>query len=229
MKPLCLSLIVLSLWAPSQASAGSPSDPKEFPPPAGFTPCAPDDPVANLEARLALKIGSEFLGCFQSEGKITVPGAANVAPQPSEYAFAIAPKGLDYTQTDLDILLSKVREQWKDFNPLSKEFKETYISKLNELIKDSASYPVPHISSVKPILISIDRPADSYYTVTSIRSYTFESNGGSINMIKVNSDALLLRNSRLIRLTVQRQLNAPADVAQVQSEIDDWARVILRN
>jgi len=190
-------------------------------------PCAPGDLVATAEAGVATKLGGEFLGCFQSA--IGVQSAAKAAQMPVEYAFAIALRSRVYTLGDLDNFLSKVKDQWKNFDPLSKDFKESYTNRLNNLIKENGPSPYPNIVSIKPILVSIERLDDIYYMVTSIRTYVLESNGKHVRLTKVNSDAVVLRNSQLIRLTIQRTLSDPADVAQVQGEIGDWARAVAKN
>jgi hypothetical protein len=185
--------------------------------------------VADAEARVAAKLGGEFLGCFQSEQKLVAQSAAKVALMPVEYAFAIAVEGRGYTPADLDKLLSTVKEKWKGFDPLSKEYKETYTARLNDLIKGNGSTLSPTLISVKPVLVSIDQADSKYYCVTSIRTYVIELKGKQVTSTKVNSDAVVLRNSQLIRLTIQRVLSNPADVAQVQGEIADWAQATAQS
>jgi hypothetical protein len=223
-----IGLLALGLLAWRPACADAPNGPREFPAPEGFKPCAPGNPLASAEAGVATKLGGEFLGCFQSERETTRPTAAKAAPMPVEYAFAIALQGGGHTPADLDNLLTTTRRQWKDFDPLSKEFKETYTARVNELIKGSGLLPSVTMVSVKPVLISIDRSVDNYYSVTSLRTYAVQVNGEPVALTRVNSDAVALQNSRLIRLTIQRTLSDPADVAQVQGEIDDWARAIAQ-
>jgi hypothetical protein len=227
-----LHLANLAIWgllAGGTAFADMPPGSSGLPTPQGLQPCAPDDPAATLEARVAAKLGGEYLGCFRSERTVTPPGTVAVAPTPVEYAFRMAIQGRDYKLADLDNLLSTVKQQWKDFDPLSKEFKESYMARLNELIKGGNSTASQRIASVKPVLVSIDRGRDNYYSVTSIRTYVVDSNGGRVTLTKVNSDAVVLRGSQLIRLTIQRALTDPTDVAQVQGEIADWARATTQS
>jgi hypothetical protein len=219
-----IGLLAFGLLAWGTACADAPNGSSGFPAPGGFKPCAPDSPLAIAEARIATKLGGEFLGCFQSERETMAPSSAKAAPTPVEYAFAIALQGGGHTPADLDNLLSTVKHQWKDFDPLSKEFKETYTARVNELIKGSGLTPSPTMVSEKPVLVSIDRAGDSYYSVTSLRTYTVELNGERVMVTKVNSGAVALRGSQLIRLTIQRTLSDPTDVTQVQGEITDWAR-----
>lgn len=222
-------LLILGVLAWGSALAATPAESGRLSTPDGFKPCAGGDPVATVEARVAAKLGGEFLGCFQSERRIAAPSAAKAAPMTVEYAFAIALQGRGYTLADLDSLLSTVKNQWKDFDPLSKQFKETYTARLNELIEANGSTPPSTIDSVKPVLVSIDRADPSYYSVTSIRTYVVNSNGGQVTLTKVNSDAVALRSSQLIRLTIQRTLTDPADVAEVEGEIADWARATAQS
>ncbi len=191
--------------------------------PKGLSPCAPGDPVAALETRVAASIGGQFLSCFHSEKRVEVPGATEPAPLPLEYAFAIGFAGESYTSADLDKLLSTVTAQWKDFQPLSKEFHDDYIARLNALIK-GAGEPSATISSIKPVLVSIDRLDAKSYSVISIRSYAFNENGRQLSTTKVNADAVVLRGHNLIRLTMQRPLTDVSDVAQLRAEISQWAR-----
>ena len=224
MKLQFVALLILGPLAWSPVCADSPKGPSGFPTPEGLVACASGDKVAGAIARVAAELGGEFLGCFQSERAVEVSSTAKTALVPVEYAFAIALKGEGHTPADLDKMLSTVKEQWKDFDPLSKEFKEAYTARLNEMIKSSGLTPSPSLKSLKPVLISIDRPEVNYYSVTSIRTYSFQLSGDEIKLTKINSDAVVLRRSQLIRLTIQRTLSDPADVAQVQDEIAKWAR-----
>lgn len=207
----------------------TPSIAVSFPTPEGLRPCAPGDPVAATGAQVATKLGGEFLNCFQSNRSIAPPGAAKRVLMPVEYAFAIALQGQSYTLSDLQNLFAKVNEQWRGFNPLSKKFKDTHISKLNALLKSNESSDRPTVVSVKPVLIEIGLIHDRFFVVTSIRTYIFESNGGYVEEKKVNADAVVLLGSQLIRLTIQRTLNAPTDVTEVQAKIENWAKMVAQS
>jgi hypothetical protein len=205
------------------AHADDRGEPVRMAAPKGLSPCAQDDPVATMEARVAPSIGGEFLSCFQSEQKIAVPGATGLAPVPFEYAFAIRLAGDDHSSADLDKLLSTVTAQWKDFQPLSTEFHDNYIARLNALIK-KAGEPSETVTSIKPVLVSIGRLDAKSYSVVSIRGYVFNANGGQVSETKVNADAVVLRGRSLIRLTMQRMLTGASDVTELQAEISQWAR-----
>jgi hypothetical protein len=202
--------------ADDRAESGSLAAPK------GLSQCAPSDPVAALETRVAISIGGQLLSCFQSGKRGEAPGATEPAPVSPEYAFAIRLAGDAYTSADLDKLLSTVTAQWKDFQPLSTEFHDNYIARLNELIKGAGETSAT-ISSIKPVLVSIDRLDAKSYSVVSIRSYVFNGSGEQISTTKVNADAVVLRGRELIRLTMQRMLTDVSDVPQLQAEISEWA------
>jgi hypothetical protein len=220
--------LILGLLPWNPVSADAPALPSGIPAPKGFVPCALGDPVATAEARVAAKLGGALLGCFQSERKMMTLKAGKPAAVPVDNAFALALHGEGYTQEDLDQLLSTVRQQWKGFDPLRDKLKDAYFAWLNEVIKDGGSGASPTLIEVKPVLVSIDRPESNFYLVTSIRTYVVELNGKQVKVVKINSDAVALSRSKLIRLTVQRTLGDPADVEQVQGAIADWARVAAK-
>lgn len=211
----------------STASAAPPTEPGEIPVPKGLQSCSSDDPVATAESRLATKLGGEYLGCFQSLRTADL-SVAPASTAPIEYAFALSLKGREYKLADLDSMLSTVRQQWNNFDPLSNEFKESYLARLNALIKDNGSTSSQGIASVAPILISIDRNSEYYYTVTSIRSYVVDVNGRQIKSTRVNADAIALRGSQIIRLTIQRTMGDADDVAKARAEIADWAQATIK-
>src|SRR5271165_152990 len=93
----------------------------ELPAPKGLSACAPSDPLAGVEASVAAKFGGTFLGCFKSDKTISVQGATKPVPVPFEFAFAFELPG-PFTLADLDKLLATGIEQWKDFEPLSKNW-----------------------------------------------------------------------------------------------------------
>jgi hypothetical protein len=212
----CL-LASLAVWAAGLSVSGG------FPAPQGLQPCPPGDPLSALETSIAAKLGGAYLGCFRSPPTAPLPGVA--APMMSgEQAFAISLPGRDRGPADLANLLATVRQQWKDFDPLSKEFKDSYVARLNGLIKENGSSSLQSVVSIHPILVSIDEGDGRYYTVTTIRTYVVESDGRQITLTKVNADAVALQGSQLVRLTIQRVLRDPGDVAQVKGEIAGWAQ-----
>jgi hypothetical protein len=199
--------------------------PLGLPAPKELISCAQGDPVAAVEASVATKQGGKLLGCFVSEKRIMVQGTTKAVPVSLEHAFAIGISGGPFTSTDLDKLLSTVTDQWKGFDPLSKEF-ENYTDRINALIKEAGTNPTATVSSIKPVLVSIDRLDAKSYWVVSIRSYILYLSREHVNATRVNGDAVVLRGSELVRLTMQRTLTDPSDVAMLQGDIAEWAREI---
>jgi hypothetical protein len=138
-----------------------------LPAPKGLSACGPSDPLAVLEARVAAKVGGEFLGCFRSDKTITVQGATKPILVPFEFAIALDFPG-PYTLADLDKLLATGIEQWKGFEQLSKTW-ENYTARLNELIK-SVGIGSAAIASEKPVLVSIGQTGAKSFAVISIEA-----------------------------------------------------------
>jgi len=177
-----------------------------------------------MEASAAAKFGGVLWGCFKSEKTIMVQGATKPILVSFEFAIAIDFPG-PYTVADLEKLLSKGIEQWKAFEPLPNE-SENYTVRLNELIKGAGTGSAASVSSVKPVLVSIGRIGPKSFSVVSIRSYVLDESAEQISLTKVNASADVLHGSKLVRLTIQRVLTDPSDVAQVQSEIAEWANAV---
>jgi hypothetical protein len=219
-----LALLTLGSLAPGSPHAYAQASSNGLPAPKGLSSCAPSDPLAVVEASAAAKFGGAFLGCFKSERTIMVQGATRPVLVPFEFAIAIDFPG-PFTLADLDKLLSRGIEQWKDFEQLSKE-SENYTVRLNELIKGAGTSSAASVSSVKPVLVSIGRIGPKSFAVVSIRSYVLDTSGEQASLTKVNASADVLRGPKLVRLSVQRVLTDPSDVAQVQSEIAEWATAV---
>jgi hypothetical protein len=215
-----VGLLTLGLLASGPPHTYAQATSSGLPTPKGLSSCAPSDPLAVVEARAAARLGGEFLGCFRSEKTVMVQGATKPVPVPFEFAFAIDFPG-PYTSADLDKLLTKGIEQWKDFEQLGTE-RENYTDRVNELIKGAGAMAT--VSSVKPVLVSIGRMGAKSFSVVSIRSYVLDASGEQVSLTKVNASADVLRGSGLVRLTIQRVLTDPSDVAQVQGEIAEWAQ-----
>ncbi len=219
-----LSLLILGLLTSDPPHVYAQATSGALPAPKGLSSCAPSDPLAVAEASVAAKFGGAFLGCFKSERTITVQGATKPVLVPFEFAIVIDFPG-PYTLADLDKLLSRGIEQWKAFEPLSKE-SENYAVRLNELIKSAGAGSAGSESSIKPVLVSIGRMGPKSFSVVSIRSYVLQASGEQLSLTKVNASADVLRGSRLARLEIQRVLTEPSDVAQVQSELAEWAHAV---
>jgi hypothetical protein len=215
-----IAALIVGVVLATQAMAGPPSATaplpqvasESLPEPKGLIPCSPDDPVAALEQRIATSLAVEFLSCFHSSAS-------------DEYALVHRVLGDNFTSADVEALRTKVAAQWKNFQPLSTEFHDKYIARLNEMIAGSGSTPAP-ISSIKPVLVSMESLDLKSYTVVSIRSYVFNGSKGQEGAERINADAIVLRGHRIIRLTIQRRLTAVGDVANVQADIAQWAKAM---
>lgn len=212
----------------SLAFMGPPTTSETVTAPEGLRSCPPGDPVATVEAGLATKLGGDFLGCFRSDSTVAATNPAPPATTPIEYAFALALHDHDYTESDIHELLSKIEQQWKDFKPLDGKLSAAYLARLNEIINGQRKESGADVKSVRPILVKIDGDHSRYYTVTSIRTYAVASGSANVTIAKVNADAVVLRDSKLVRLTIQRALIDSADVGRAQVEIDRWAKSIAK-
>jgi hypothetical protein len=134
--------------------------------------------------------------------------------------------GGPYTSTALGQLLTNIRAQWAGFNPLSREFHDQYTREVNELIRGSSRPGSANasVTSIKPVLVSIDRLGPDAYSVVSLRTYQLTVGGQPLRSVKVNADALALVDSTLVRLTLLREVQSAADVADAQAQIAGWAR-----
>ena len=212
------TLMLVSAVASAQTNGDS------LPTPNGLNLCQDDDPVVSTEKRVASAVGAEYLACFTSNEKIALHSAARTLMVPAEHAVAMSVLGGPYRREDLDALLSKVREQWKNFDPVSKQH-ANYLARLNSLIKGaSTDSQQASIESVKPVLVSIDRIDDQSYVVVSVREYAIAADGERVRSIKANAVAMVLHGARLVRLEIIRELRAPSDVEEVRTQIAAWSR-----
>lgn len=220
---LGIMCVCLGMSLAFKAEAADQSLGNSLPAPKGLEPCSQSDAVAVAETRVAENLGGSLLSCFHSGREIALQSTAKPALTPFEYAFAIRLAGEGYASGDVDKLLTTATGQWKDFQPLSSEFHDRYIARLNALMNE-VSANQETISSIKPVLVSIKRLDAKSYSVVSIRSYVVTVSGTPISTVKVNADAIVLRGQNLIRLTMQRTLAGAADVADLQAEVAEWAR-----
>jgi hypothetical protein len=199
-------------------TASAESDIVRLPIPTGLVPCDVGDPVANVVRNAAASTGAEELGCFRSKETTRIQGPGGKASVPRERAFASRMPGGPYSSADLDSLLSKVRGQWKNFDPLSKAHREDYVARINALVQASTGER-DSVTSIKPLLVSIQPLNSRAYVVVSIRRYA----GQKLNSTKVDGLAMALQDGRLLRLEIQRELTASTDVDDVRSQIGAWA------
>lgn len=221
---ICLCAMTAMVNGVSGANSQSPE--AFLPAPAGLAACASDDLVAPIEKRLASRLGAKFVGCFKSEETTTLLGDGGKHPVPVEYAIAVRILGGPFSPANLDVLLSRVREQWKNFKPLSKEHGE-YVARLNSMIQnvDSKPHATP-VASIKPVLISIDRLSPEAYVVLSVRHYAAAGDAGTIISTKADGTAMVLQGTRLMQLEIVHELRDPSDVDAVRQQIVAWAQEI---
>jgi hypothetical protein len=200
------------------------SDDVRLPIPVGLTPCDADDPVTQVVKRAAASLGAEALGCFRSKETTEIQGTDGAAVVPRERAFASRMPGGPYSSADLDSLLAKVRNQWKSFDPLSKAHREDYVARINALV-EASSGERGSVKSISPLLVSIEPVNSRFYVVVSIRQYVGQRSGST----KVDGLAMALQDGRLLRLEIQRELTATADVDDVRRQIGAWASAVTSN
>jgi hypothetical protein len=215
---LCLGLSMVAGTASAQSNA------VRLPIPAGLAPCDADDPVAKVVKRAAASMGAEELGCFRSEETTTIQGSAGTASVPRERAFASRMPGGPYSSADLDSLLSKVRDQWRNFDPLSTAHREDYVARINAMVEVSSGVR-SSIRSITPLLVSIEPLNSRSYVVVSIRKYA----GQRVSSTKVDGLAMALQGGHLLRMEIQRELTAAADVDDVRRQIAVWAGAVTSN
>lgn len=193
-----------------------------LPVPIGLVACSSDDSVAAVEKQLAPRLGAKFVGCFKSQETTKLRGRVAGHTVPMEYAIALQILGGPFSPASLDSLLSRVRDQWKNFKPLSKEHAE-YVSRLNAMIQAVASKTdSTTIASIEPVLVSIDRLNPEAYVVLSVRQYVFTGESETITQIKANGTAMVLQGPRLMHLEIIRELRNPSDVDAVRQQILAW-------
>jgi len=226
MSPKRFFLIAALMLASAVTSAQTGA--VKVPEPKGLSACKNDDPVASAEKRIAPSAGAQFIACFASNEKVDVQGPSGTVSLPVEHAVALSVSGGPYTRPALDSLLSQVREQWKSFEPLSKDH-ENYVARLNALINGGGpDAQGDSIDSIKPVLVSIDRLDEQSYGVVSIREYEITVDGKQVRSIEADAGALVLQGTRLVRLEIIRQLRAPSDVDEVRTQIAAWAHAVKK-
>jgi len=192
--------------------------------PRGLVPCKDETPIVSAEKSIAVSFRADYLACFTSNEMASVQRSSRTISIPSEYAVAVSIVGGPYDRETLDAFLSRVREQWKNFDPLGQGHAD-YIARLNTLITDLNSQVVP-IESIKPVLVSIDCIDDHSYVVVSIREYAMTVDGEQVKFIKANAVGMVLQGTRLVRLDINREFRTPSDVEDVSNQMVAWSRAV---
>lgn len=169
------------------------------------------------------------LGCFEAGEMMGLHGTRRIYAVPIEYAFAVEISGGPYTSKDVDKLMSDVTDGWKNSKPLSQDTRADYEKRLNGLLEKSApgGTPKPGEAVNAPVLVSIEQPGAGSFTVVSIRQRQMPLNGEFFKTTKIDAAAVVLKNGRLVRLSIERELRSESDVEAAREEIADWAYAVV--
>jgi len=113
--------------------------------------------------------------------------------------------------------------QWQNFEPLSEQFREDYVARVNSLLEDATQVSM---ESVNPTLVSIDRLDANSYAVTSIREYMMSAGGERVRSVKATAAAMVLQGTQLVRLEILREIGGLSDVDEARTQIGVWARAV---
>jgi hypothetical protein len=202
--------------------------PGPVPVPSGLSTCPPEGTSAADMERTTAMLHGQSLGCFQSSEMIELHGLKKNYAVPLEYAFAVEIKGGPYASKDVDKLMSDVAEGWKNSKPLSQDTRADYEKRLNGLTEKSApnGTPKPAESVNPPVLVSIEQLGAESFAVVSIRQRQVSLNGEFFNTTKTDAAAVVLKNGRLVRLSIERELRSKSDVSAAREEMADWAYAV---
>jgi hypothetical protein len=211
---------ILAVLLPASALA--------LPAPGGLDACTAQSPAAAEMERMATTLQARALGCFQSRETAELRGTKKTYAVPLESAFAVEMKGRPFTQQDLDKLMADVREQWKNSDRLSQDSRADYDKRLNELIEPpSPRSPKPPESPAKPqVLVSIEQPDERFQTVVRIVRGQVSFDGEYFDVTRLDAAAVVLKDAKLIRLSLERELRSKGDVGAIREEMADWAAAV---
>jgi hypothetical protein len=179
--------------------------------------------------RMASALGGQPVGCFQSAQTLELHGAKKTLATPVEYAFAVEMKGGPYAETDVAGLMSDVIQGWKNAKPLNQDTRADYERRLGGLIENAAPDGTPKpAETVNPAtLVSIEQLDPVSFAVVSIRQRPVSLNGEFFNLTKVDAAAVVLARTKLVRLSIARELRSKSDVEAAREEIADWASAVV--
>ena len=230
-----LTALVLSLAAGCSHAATDRDVPartaEAVPVPRGLNRCAADGPSASGMERMVSALGGRPLACFQSGETTPLQGSKNTYAVPVEYGFAIEIKGGPYTATDVNTLLADVTDGWKNAKPMSQDTRADYERRLDGLIEKGAptGAPKPPDSLTPSVLVSIEQLDPESFAVVAIRRRPVPWNGEFFNIMKVEAAAVVLNRTRLVRLSIARELRSRSDVTAAREEIADWAYAVANS
>jgi hypothetical protein len=141
-----------------------------------------------------------------------------------EYAFAIRlvdkPNG-PYTHQDIESNLSLVKEKWKAYPPLEALRKQEYESRISALLAAVGTDPM-RMYLAQPLLVSLDRVGNGGFYIISIRQRNMSLGAHSVISTAVDGSGLILKDGKLLRLSLIRELRAPGDIELVKRAIVAW-------
>ena len=124
--------------------------------------------------------------------------------------------------------MAAVTEGWKGAKPLSQDTRADYERRLDGLIEKAAPNGTPKpADSVESTRAGVHRAAGSAsFVVVAIRQLQVSLNGEFFNTTKVDAAAVVLKQAKLVRLSIARELRSKADVEAAREEIADWASAV---
>jgi hypothetical protein len=217
-----LALMLQSAMVRSRAAGG------DLPGPRGLNACNADAASASGMQRMASALGGLALGCFQSGDTAELHGSKKTYAVPLELAFGVEMKGGPYAAQDVDQLMAAVTEGWKGAKPLSQDTRADYEQRLDGLIEKAPpnATPKPADSVKPPVLVSIEQLDPGSFVVVAIRRPQVSLGGEFFDTAKVDAAAVVLKQAKLVRLSIARELRSKADVEAAREEIADWASAV---
>lgn len=164
------------------------------------------------------------MGCFVSEEKVVLRGGHRTEAQPLEYAYALRVPSGPYSPSDVEDLFLKVSDQWKNYKPLDKQARADYDKKINDLLANTfpAAASGVEVSIQPPVLVSIRHIGTDAYAVVSVRQRKLTLPDDVIVSTAVDASAIALKGDSMLRLSLVRELKAPADVSNIEDAITQW-------
>jgi hypothetical protein len=198
-----------------------------MPVPGSLGACTAASSVAAEMEQMAARLHGRALGCFQSKDAMELRGTKQTHRLPMEYGFAVEMANRRFSQQDLDNLMSGVRDEWKNSDSLSRATRPDYERRINELIEPEApGVPRPAAPPKPPVLVSIEQPDDGFQTIVRILRGQVSFDGEFFDTTRLDASAVVLKDAKLIRLSLLRELRSKSDVSAIRQEIVDWAAAV---
>ena len=221
-----VAFLLFVLVGVSSPALGNPAK-TTVPAPENLRQCSAQDPAASFIEQAISRFG-EDLGCFLSEETVELRGSHRTVTQPLEYAYAVGIPSGPYAPSDVEDWFLKVSDQWKGYNPLDLRARADYDKRINDLVGKSLPTAASGVAvSIEPAtLVSIRRIGAEAYVVISLRQRKLTLADDVIVSTAVDASAITLKGDSMLRLSLVRELRAPADVSIVEGAIVEWIRAI---